>query len=171
MDGFACKVGVLERDLAVFRQVVDHMLRGDKAALAVRNRDRVQVAHLAGGQPRALDRRDARGHIAALVAADEVEGQRRVVAGHLVADLAVGHKAELDERLEAVADAEHQAVALAEQFMDGVLDARAAQEGGDELARAVRLVAAREAARDNDHLRAADGAFKLLRASASASAE
>ena len=46
--------------------------------------------------------------------------------------------------------------------MDAVLDACVAQEGCDELARAVRLVAAGEAARQDDHLRAADGALELL---------
>ena len=103
----ARKVSVLERDLTVLCEVVDHALRGDEATLAVRDRDRMEVAYLAGGQPRALNRRDAGGHIAALVAADQIEGQRRVVAAHLIADLAIGDKAELNERLEAVADAEH----------------------------------------------------------------
>ena len=54
-----------------------------------------------------FDRRNTGGSVAALVAADEVEGQRRVVAGHLVTDFAVGNQTKLDERLEAVADAEH----------------------------------------------------------------
>ena len=155
----ACKIGILECNLTVLRQIVNYMLRRDKTAFAMRNSNRVQIANLAGGQPRALDRCHARGHITALVATDQVEGQRRIVASHLVADLAVGHKPQLDERLEAVADTEHQTIALAEQFMNRVLDAGAAQERSDELARAIRLVTAGKTTRHNDHLSATNSVF------------
>ena len=64
--------------------------------------------------------------------------------------------------MEAVADTEHQAVALLQQLVDAILDGGVAQERGDKLTRAVRLVAAGEAARKNDHLRAADSLLKLL---------
>ena len=101
------QIGVLERYLTVLNQVVNDVLRRYEATLTVRERDGMQVTDVAGGQPRALHRGYASGGVAALVAADEVEGQRRVVAGHLVTDFAVGNQTQLNERLEAVADAEH----------------------------------------------------------------
>ena len=69
------------------------------------------------------------------------------------ANLAVGHQAQLDERLEAVADAQGQAVALVQQTVDGVGHRRVAEEGRNELGGAVRLVAAGETARQHQNLR------------------
>ena len=138
----ACKIGILECNLTVLRPNRQLHAAARQSGLRHEKRNGVQVANLAGGQPWALDRCHARGHITALVATDQVEGQRRIVASHLVADLAVGHKTQFDKRLEAVADTEHQTIALAEQFMNRVLDAGAAQERSDELARAIRLVTA-----------------------------
>ena len=72
------------------------------------------------------------------------------------ADVAVGHQAQLDEGLEAVADAQHQAVALLQQLAHRLGDGGAAEEGGDELGAAVRLVAAGEAAGQHDDLAASE---------------
>ena len=67
------------------------------------------VAHGALAQPGAAGGGDAGAHQHALVAADGVEGQGG--AGLVgVDDLTVGDKTQLDERLEAVADAAHQAI-------------------------------------------------------------
>ena len=85
------------------------------------------------------------------MAADGVERQRRAFGGHRH-DVAVRHQAQLDERLEAVADAEHQTIAVLQQVAHGLGDGRRAEERGDELGGAVRLVAAGEAARDHDDL-------------------
>ena len=156
------QIGVLERYLTVLNQVVNDVLRRYEATLTVRERDGMQVTDVAGGQPRALHRGYASGGVAALVAADEVEGQRRVVAGHLVTDFAVGNQTQLNERLEAVADAEHQAVALVQQLVNAVLDACITQEGRNELTGTVRLVTAGEAARQDNHLRLADRVLELL---------
>ena len=95
------------------------------------------------------------------MAADDIVGECRegLVGIH---DPSVGHEAELDERLEAVADTEHQAVALLKQRRDLLLDRSAAEEGRNELGAAVGLVAAGEAAGDHDDLAILDGLGKAL---------
>ena len=67
---------------------------------------------------------------------------------------AEGHEAELNEGLEAIADAEDEPVAPVEQLMHGVGELFAPEEGVDKLAAAVGLVAAGEAAGDDQHLAA-----------------
>ena len=83
-----------------------------------------------------------------LVAADGVEGQGG--AGLVgVDDLAVGHQTQLDQRLEAVADAAaSDRPGCSSRSVTRLLDGGVAEERGDELAGAVRLVAAGEAAGD-----------------------
>ena len=105
----------------------------------------VLVAHGALAQPGAAGGGDAGAHQHALVAADGVEGQGGVISRD-GADIAVRHQTQFDQGLEAVADAQHQAVALLQQTAHCLGDRRAAEEGGDELGAAVRLVAAGEAA-------------------------
>ena len=56
-------------------------------------------------------------------------------------------QAELDDRLKAVADAERETVAFVPRSFNRFFEKRVAEEGGDELAGAVRLVAGAEAAR------------------------
>ena len=94
---------VLRGDLAVGDQLGEHFIVGDKAALAVADGDGVGVVQAALRQPRGQVGRDAGAHQTALVATDGVERQR----GRGVDDVAVGHQAELDQGLEAVADAQH----------------------------------------------------------------
>ena len=117
----------------------------------------VHVVDAALGEPRAQIGRHARAHQAALVTADGVESQRGAGLVH-GADVSVGHQAELDERLEAVADAQHEAVAGLQQVTNGLGDLGRAEECGDELGRAVGLVSAREAARQHDDLALPDAA-------------
>ncbi len=121
----------------------------------------MDLADLALGQPRREVARHAGADEAALVAADGVEGQRRSV-GCGFHDVAVRHEAELDERLEAVADAQHEAVAGLQQLADRLGDLGRAEERGDELGGAVGLVAAGETARDHDDLALADAARELV---------
>ncbi len=83
--------------------------------------------------------------------ADGVERQCRALGGHRH-DVAVWHQAELDQRLEAVADAEHQTITVVQQVAHGLSHGRGPEERGDELGGAVRLVAAGEAAGDHDDL-------------------
>ena len=112
----------------------------------------VDVADARVHQPRGERRGHARAHDARLVAANDVERQRRRACVRL-ADLAIRHQPQLDERLEAVADAAHQPVASLEQLHHALADGGVAEEGGDELAGAVRLVAAGETAGNKDDLR------------------
>ena len=74
-----------------------------------------------------------------------------------------GTQTQLDERLEAVADAEHQAIAVLEQVAHGLGDRGRAEERGDELRGAVRLVAARESAGDHHDLALVDLVHQRLR--------
>ena len=123
--------------------------------------DGVGVVQAALRQPRGQVGRDAGAHQTALVATDGVERQRGRI-GRGVDDVAVGHQAELDQGLEAVADAQHQAIAGLEQVADCLGDLGSAEERRDELGRAVGRVAAREAAGDHDDLACADAAGKLV---------
>ena len=95
------------------------------------------------------------------MATDGVERQRGRI-GRGVDDVAVGHQTELDQGLEAVADAQHQAVAGLEQVADCLGDLGSAEERRDELGGAIGLVAAREAAGDHDDLACTDAAGKLV---------
>ena len=122
----------------------------------------MDVADRSLGQPRGEVGGHARADQSALVAADGVEGQRRAGVGHRH-DVAVRHQTQLDERLEAVADAEHQAVAVLQQVTHGLGDGRRAEERGDELGGTVRLVAAGEAARNHHDLALVDLIDQRLR--------
>ena len=95
------------------------------------------------------------------MAANQVEGQSGTALVQ-VPNLAIGHQTQLHQRLEAVADAQHQAVPVPEQVVDRVLEPLTAQEGGDELAGALRLVAAGEAAGQDNHLGGANGPLQRL---------
>ncbi len=139
----------------------DHLVGGHKAALAVGDGDGVQVAHLGLQHPGGVDRGHPGGDVPALVAADQVIGQGGAAVVH-GPDLPVGHQPQLDEGLEAVADAQHQAVPVLKQVVDRVGQPGVAEEGGDELAGAVGLVAAGEAAGQDHHLAAADGLLQGL---------
>ena len=97
------------------------------------------------------------------MAADGVERERGALVVH-GADVAVRHQAQLHERLEAVADAQHQAVAVEQQVAHGLGDLGGAEEGRDELRRTVGLVAAGEAAGQHDDLAVLDGLHQRLRA-------
>ena len=68
------------------------------------------------------------------------------------------------EGLEAVADAQHQAIALLQQTAHRLGDFRVAEEGGNELCAAVRLVAAGEAAGQHHDLALANGLDQCLAA-------
>ena len=90
------------------------------------------------------------------MAADGIECQGGRILG-LRADLAVWNKPELHQGLEAIADAEHQAVAFVEHIHYSIGDARVAEYAGDELGAAFGLVAGAEAAGNHDDLAIVDG--------------
>ena len=144
-------VHILSDDLAVVSQLPNQLLTAQEPALAVGDGDGVNVAHLRPCQPRRAVGSDAGPHQTGLVAADGVEGQGG--AGLVgVDDLTVGDKTQLDERLETVADAQHQAVPVFQQVHGGVPHLRVAEKGGNEFGGAVRLIAAGEAAGDENDL-------------------
>ena len=86
--------------------------------------------------------------------ADRVKRERRAVVRH-VTNLAVRHEPELDERLKPVADTEDESVTI-QQLLHRVFHVRFAEQCRDKLARAVRLVTARKAARKHENLALAD---------------
>lgn len=153
--GLAAGVDVLRGDLTVSRELGDDFRAGVELAFAMRQRDRVEVAGLAEGKPGRGIADDPGGGVAGDVAADVVVDQGRGTGGGL-ADLAVGDEAGLDQGLEAVADAEHEAVAVLQQVHDGIGHPRVADDGGDEFRGAVGLVAGAEAAGEHQDLRLAD---------------
>ena len=85
------------------------------------------------------------------MAADGVERQRRAFGGHRH-DVAVRHQAEFDQRLETIADTEHQTITVVQQVTHRFGNGRSTEERGDELGGTIRLVAAGEAARNHDDL-------------------
>ena len=156
----ACHVDVLRGDLTALVQLGQDVVVGDEAALAVGDGNGIELIRVALGEPRRQVAADAGANQAALVTADLVEGQRGRVGGG-VDDVAVRHQAQLDECLEAVADAQHKAVAGLQQVANRLGDLGCAEERGDELGGTVWLVAAGEAARDHDDLGLADAAGQL----------
>ncbi len=110
---------ILGGHLAVLDQTADHLVGGHKAALAVGDGDGVEVAHMGLEHPGGLDRGHPGGDVPALVAADQVVGQSGALIVH-GADLPVWDQPQLDEGLEAVADAQHQAVPVPKQVMDRI---------------------------------------------------
>ena len=152
-------VTILEGDLAVLHEVGDDGSRRGEAAFAMRERDGVHLADVHAREPRRLDRGDAGMGVTRDVAGDAVVEQRR--GGSIdVTDLTIRDEAGLDERLEAVADAEREAVAVLEQLHDSVADDGRLDDGGDELAGTIRFVTGGEAAWDHEDLRAGDGVGK-----------
>ena len=92
--------------------------------------------------------------------ADVVEGEGGAVGIHRT-DVAEGHQAQLHQGLEAVADAEHEAVARLQKVAHRLGHFGRAEKRRDELRGAVGLVAAGEAAGNHDDLRCADEARQL----------
>ena len=142
--------GVLEGDLSVFDEGFQHGVGGGKAAFAVREVDVVRFADLAVRQPRTVVIGDDGGRDAGDVTAYAVVGEGGVARLRCGND-AVRQQAAFDKRLEAVADAEDEAVAF-EQRHHGVGDARVGEQVRHVFAGAVRFVAGAEAAREHEDL-------------------
>ena len=115
-------------------------------------------ANVHAGQPWRLVAHELGEGVFGLMAADGVEGQGAVVFGW-VDDLAVWQEPKFHQGLEAVADAEHEAVVNGEQAFDGFFEAFVAEEGRNVLAGAVWFVPEGEAAWQHEHLRVAQGFF------------
>ena len=158
--GHARHIDVLRGDLAAGTELIQDLVVGHETTLAMGDGHGVELIGVALGEPRRQVAADAGANQAALVTADLVEGQSRGLRRG-VHDVAVGHEAQLDERLEAVADAEHQAIAGLQQVANSLGDLGGTEERGDELGGTVGLVATGEAARDHDDLGLADAARKF----------
>ena len=153
--GRAGFVAVLGGDLASGGEFCDDFGAGVEATFAVGERDGVDVADFVVRKPWRQRAGHAGVRVTRDVAADFVVDEgRRVGAG--LTDLAVGDEAGFDECLEAVADAEDEAVTFFEQVHDGIRHARAADDGGDEFGGAVGFVAGAEATGEHEDLRLAD---------------
>ena len=87
--------------------------------------------------------------------ADFIERQRRR-GSRRVNDVAVRHQAQLHERLEAVANAQHKAIAILQQIAHGFGHLRRAEERRDEFRGPIGFIATREAARQHHNLAAAN---------------
>ncbi len=119
------------------------------------NSHSVDVAGLDVAEPGAHDRYDLSVDHAGQMTADGVIRQRRAV-GLQGLYVAVGQKAQLNEGLEAVADAEGQAVALIQERFEGFRKGGVAEQCRNELARAFRFIAGAEAAGEHDDLSLGD---------------
>ncbi len=104
--GFAVQIDVLGANLPVFAHFRQICRARDKLAFAVRNGDCVDVADLGISQPRRFHAGNAGVHKHALVPPDVVKREGGACLGH-VANFAVWQQAQLNQRLEAVADTEH----------------------------------------------------------------
>ena len=153
------QVYILCRDLSVCLKLFKQMRTANKAAFAVRNRHIVNLADLCVIQPRRFCGTDTGVDHHRLMAADCVERQRWRGLCH-IADFAVWNKSQLNQRLETVADTEHQALADVQKLGYSLAHLRIAEEGSNELRAAIRLVAAGEAAWNHNHLRVCNRACK-----------
>ena len=157
--GQALQVCVLGGNLAVFRQGFQKLRGTEEAALAMGSGDGADRPGGHPGQPGGLVGDDAGIYDLGLVPPDGIEGEGGAVLVR-VPDFAVGHQPQLDEGLEAVADAQGQAIPVLEEVHDRLGGLRAPEEGGDELAGAVGLVAAGEAAGEEENLASPKGLGK-----------
>ena len=89
------------------------------------------------------------------MATDIVKGQSRRSAGH-IANSAIGNKTQLNQSLEAIANTQHQAIAIFQQIADSFLNTRIAEHGSDKFTTAIRLVASAKAAGNHHDLRIID---------------
>ena len=87
--------------------------------------------------------------------AERIEGERRCVIGERL-EFAIRHEAELDQSLEAVADAHGKTVSHMKELVHGLHELLIPEYGGDKFAAAVRFITSGEAAREHDDLRMAD---------------
>ena len=121
--GGAVELGVLGRDLAIGNQRVEGGFAGEETAFAMGDGDGVEVVDLALAEPRGVGVGDAGGDVDGDVARDGVVGE-----GHVFTE-----EAGFDESLEAVANAEDEALARLVKVGNGVRDLRVAQNSGDEF--------------------------------------
>ena len=151
----AGEIHILRGNLPVLSEAADCFIIRQEAAFAVADRHRIYIAYPCFPQPGAPVAGHTGADDPALVAGNRVKGQRRT--GRIgIDDLAKGHEAQLDQRLEAIADSAYEAIPLLQQLLDRLANCRIAEECRDKLCAAVRLVPAGETARNEDRLTPAD---------------
>src|SRR5699024_7152906 len=128
---------------------------------AVRRRITVHAAQLCFLKPRGLVADYFRVNHLRDMAADGVISQCGGIL-FLTADLAVGNKSQLDQRLETVTDSKGKTVSLVQELHDSFFDLRVLERCGKEFRGAVRLVACGKSAGEHDDLRLGDRLFKHL---------
>ena len=101
-------------------------------------------------------------HQARLVPSDSVISQCGAIFVS-VNNLAERNKTQLNQRLETVANAAHQSVAVFKQIIYFCLNFFISEKRRNKLARTVRLIAARKTARNKDNLRFLDFLCKIVR--------
>ena len=107
----AVLVTVLERDLAVLKKLFGQRLRHYELALAVADCNLVDIAFGERGEPWGIGAAHAGTHDAGDMSVDVVAVEGGGV-GCYAAEFAEWQQSGLDQRLEAVADAEHQTLAI-----------------------------------------------------------
>ena len=150
----AVLIAILERHLTVLEELFCKLIRYHELALAMADGNIVYIAFLEGGEPRGTGGGHAGAHQSRDVTVDIVTIQCRGVGSH-IAQLAKWQQTGLDERLEAVADTEHQALTV-QQVFHRRFDLRMVEHVGDELAAAVGLVTQAETAGQCENLRLTD---------------
>ena len=157
----AVHVDVLRGDLPRRFHLLDEFGRSDEAAFAMADGHGMHISHLAARKPRREARSHTRAHETALMTPDGVVGERRTALVHRT-NVAERHQPQLHQRLKAVADAEHEPVAVLEQVAHRFGHGRSAEERRDEFSGAVGFIAAGEAAGKHDDLAVLDGRHKRL---------
>ena len=151
--GNASVVAVLSCNLTIGGQLRNQLGRSDELALAMRDGTGINIAGIGVHQPRRLIGSYTSAYQTGLMARDIVEGQRCFTILSR-ADLAIGYQTQLDQRLETIADTADQTITLAQQLMHTVSDHGIAEERSDELTGTIGLIAAGEAAGNEDDLAA-----------------
>ena len=154
-------INVLCCYLAVGLERLKQLVGGNKATFSVTDCDGVDVAKCALGEPWRHRGSNAGANKLALVATNGVERQRWAGVVHRT-NVAVRNKSQLDERLEAIANAQHKAIALLQKLADSLGNLRSAEERADKLSRSVGLVSAGETAWNHDNLALLDGLCQCI---------
>ena len=104
--GRACQIHILGCDLAIRCQLLQQLLTAQEAAFTVGNGHIHHISYLHLAEPGGIIGSHSGPHDAALMAADHILAQGG--AGLIgIDDLTKGHQTQLDQRLEAVTDAQH----------------------------------------------------------------
>ena len=125
-------INILRCNLACRSKLSNRFRACHETALAVADGNRVDIAHIAARKPRRKARSNARANQAALMATDGVK-RKRGSLGRCRNDIAIGNQAQLDKSLEAIANTQHQTIALLKQLTYRFGNGGRTEECRDEL--------------------------------------